>query len=118
NDEINQVFLEDPNEEGSLLLQYDNFEDNNSYGLELSANYKFTGWWSTNTSFDVYSQKLKGIVGLSYLETNNTAWTFKTNHSFKATDKLTLQLFGFYKSAAKSLQFDMDPMFFMNFGAR
>lgn len=118
NDEISQVFIEDPNEEGSLLLQYDNFEDNNSYGLELSSNYKFTSWWSTNTSFELYSQDLKGVVGTEYLETDNTAWTFRTNHSLKATDKLTFQLFGLYRSAAKNLQMDMDPMYFMNLGAR
>lgn len=118
NDEISQVFVEDPNEEGSLLLSYVNFEDNNSYGLELSANYKFTKWWSTNTSFELYGQKLKGIVGTEYLETNNTASTIRTTHSFKATDKLTLQLFGYYRAASKTLQFDMDSMFFMNMGAR
>lgn len=118
NDEINQVFREDPNEEGSLLLQFDNFEDNNSYGLELNANYKFTGWWSTNSSFEVYSQKLKGIVGTEALENNNTAWTFRTNHSFKATPDLTLQMFGFYRSASKELQFDAKPMYFVDLGAR
>lgn len=118
NDEINQVFLEDPNEEGSLLLQFDNFEDNNSYGLELSTNYKFTSWWSTNTSFELYGQKLKGIVGTENLEVDNTAWTVRSNHSFKATDQLTLQLFGFYRSASNELQFDADPTFFMNAGAR
>jgi len=118
NDEINQVFLEDPNEEGSLLLQFDNFEDNNSYGLELSTNYKFTSWWSTNTSFELYGQKLKGIVGTENLEVDNTAWTVRSNHSFKATEQLTLQLFGFFRSASTELQFDAEPMFFMNAGAR
>lgn len=118
NDEISQVFIEDPNEEGSLLLTYDNFEDNNAYGLELSVNYRFTGWWSSNTSFEVYDQNLKGVVGTENLTTSNTAWTFRTNHSFKITDKLTAQLFGFYRSKAQSLQFDMKPMYFMNLGAR
>ncbi|SHF49832.1 Outer membrane receptor for ferrienterochelin and colicins [Salegentibacter echinorum] len=118
NDEISQVFVEDPNEAGSLLLQYENFENNNSYGLELSTNYKFTKWWSTNTSFELYSQDLKGVVGEDYLETDNTAWTFRTNHSFKTTDKLTFQVFGFYRSASKQLQVDMDPMYFVNLGAR
>ncbi|TDN88780.1 outer membrane receptor protein involved in Fe transport [Salegentibacter sp. 24] len=118
NDEISQVFIEDPNEEGSLLLQFANFEDNNAYGLELGTNYKFTDWWSTNTNFELYSQKLKGVVGTSYLETNNTAWTFRSNHTFKATDKLTFQLFGFYRSEAKNLQMDMNPMYFMNIGGR
>lgn len=118
NDEIGQTFIEDPNEEGSLLMTFDNFEDNNAYGLELSLNYKLTSWWSSNSSFEIYNQKLKGIVGSENLMTSNTAWTFRTNHSFKITDKLTAQLFGFYKGASKSLQFDMKPMYFMNLGVR
>ncbi|MDN3725413.1 TonB-dependent receptor [Aequorivita sp. SDUM287046] len=118
NDEINQIFSEDPNEDGSLLIQFANFEDNNSYGIELSTNYKFTDWWSTNTSFEAYGQKVKGIVGEESLEVDNTAWTIRTSHSFKTTEQLTLQLFGFYRSASHELQFDMEPMFFMNFGAR
>lgn len=118
NDEISQIFIEDPNEDGSLLLTYDNFEDNNAYGLELNMNYRLTPWWSSNSSFEVYDQNLKGVVGTENLSTSNTAWTFRTNHSFKVMDKLTAQLFGFYRSAAKSLQFDMEPMYFINLGAR
>lgn len=118
NDEISQVFIEDPDEEGSLLLQFANFEDNNSYGLELSTNYKFTKWWSTNTSFEIYSQKLKGQVGTQYLETDNTAFTFRSSHNFKASERLSFQLFGYYRGESKSLQMDMEPMYFMNIGGR
>src|SRR5699024_3113326 len=118
NDEIEQVFMEDPNEDGSVLLTFDNFDDNNAYGLELSTNYRFTSWWSSNSSFEVYNQNLKGVVGTENLSTTNTAWTFRTNHSFKVTDKLTAQLFGYYRGASKSLQFDMKPIYFMNLGAR
>ncbi|MDT0676012.1 TonB-dependent receptor domain-containing protein [Autumnicola musiva] len=118
NDEINQVVLEDPQDPGSLLLEYDNFDDNNSYGLELSANYKFTDWWSTNTSFEAYSQQLKGVVGTEYLETDNTTFNFRTSHSFNATDDLTFQLFGFYRGKDESLQMKMKPIYFMNLGGR
>ncbi len=118
NDQISQIFAEDPDEAGSLLLTYDNFDDNNSYGIELSANYKFTKWWSTNSSWELYSQQLRGLVGSDILETNNTAFTFRSNHTFKATEQLSFQLFGFYRSAAKDLQMDMKPIYFMNTGAR
>jgi outer membrane receptor for ferrienterochelin and colicin len=101
-----------------LSLMFDNFDDNNSYGVELSANYKFTSWWSTNSSFEVYSQEQKGVVGTEYLEIDNTAFTFRTNHSFKATKQLTFQLFGFYRGRNQNLQMDMEPMYFMNLGAR
>src|SRR5690606_14907937 len=104
NNEISQVFMEDPTDKGSLLLQYGNYEDNNSFGLEITTNYKLMEWWSTNTSVEAYSQKLKGIVGTEYLQGNNTAWTFRSNNSFKTTEKLTLQLFVFYRSSSKELQ--------------
>ncbi|UJH92396.1 TonB-dependent receptor [Antarcticibacterium sp. 1MA-6-2] len=117
-DEINQVIIENPEEEGSLILMFDNFEDNNSYGLEVSANYKFTKWWSTNSTFEVYSQQLKGVVGTEFLEMDNTAFTFRSNHSFKATDKLTFQLFGLYRGENQTLQMDMLPFYFVNAGAR
>ncbi len=116
--EINQVIIENPEEEGSLILLFDNFEDNNSYGLEISSNYKFTKWWSTNSTFEVYSQKLKGVVGTIYLEADNTAFTFRSSHSFKATDALTFQVFGLYRGRNETLQMDMLPFYFMNVGAR
>ncbi|WP_081211502.1 outer membrane beta-barrel family protein [Salegentibacter sediminis] len=118
NDEISQVFVEDPNDPGSLLLSFANLEDNNSYGLELSTNYKFTKWWSTNSSFEVYSQQLKGLVGTDYLEMDNTAFTARSSHNFKASEHLSFQLFGFYRGKSKNLQMDMEPMYFMNAGGR
>ena len=110
--------MEDPNDPGSLLLSFANLEDNNSYGLELSANYKFTKWWSTNSSFEVYSQQLKGLVGTDYLEMDNTAFTARSSHNFKASERLSFQLFGFYRGKSKNLQMDMEPMYFMNAGGR
>lgn len=118
NDEISQVFIEDPETPGSVILSFQNLADNNAYGLELSSNYKFTDWWSTNTSFEVYSQELRGAVGTEYLEIDNTAYTFRSSHNFKAGERLSFQLFGFYRSKARNLQMDMEPMYFMNMGAR
>ncbi|AVR45845.1 TonB-dependent receptor [Christiangramia fulva] len=117
-DEINQVFTADENEPGSLFLTFANYDTNNSYGLELSTNYKFTDWWSTNTSFELYSQTLKGAVGEDFIAIDNTAFTFRTNHNFKATDALTFSLFGYYRSKSQDLQLDIDDMYFVNAGAR
>ena len=118
NDEISQVFTTDPEEPGSVYLSFDNYESSNSYGLELSSNYKFTDWWNTNTGFELYNMKQNGVVGTEFLEVDNTAFTFRTNHNFEATESLTFSLFGFYRSRSEELQLDVKPMYFMNLGAR
>lgn len=116
-DEINQVFQEGE-EPGSLFLTFTNFGSNDAYGAEFSTNYKFTDWWSTNSTFEVYGQTMSGLVGEEFTEIENTAFTFRSNHNFKATESLSFSLFGFYRSKAKSLQLDMDDFYFLNLGAR
>ncbi|SDR66656.1 outer membrane beta-barrel protein [Gramella sp. MAR_2010_147] len=117
-DEINQVFTTEENDPGSIFLTYDNFDSNDSYGAEFSANYKFTDWWSTNTGLELYGQTLKGVAGNEFIEIDNKAYTFRTNHNLKATEALTFSLFGFYRSKSQDLQLDIKPMYFMNLGAR
>ncbi|MCP9201059.1 TonB-dependent receptor family protein [Gramella sp. GC03-9] len=117
-DQINQVFTEVPNEPGSLLLTFQNFENNDSYGIEFSTNYKITSWWSTNTSLELYGQTLKGVAGTEFIEVDNEAYTFRTSHNFNATENLSFSLFGLYRSKTKDLQLDIDDFYFMNLGAR
>ncbi len=116
-DEINQIFQEGE-EPGSLLLTFTNFGSNDAYGAEFSSNYKFTDWWSTNTGFEIYGQTMSGLVGQEFTEIDNTAFTFRTNHNFKATESLSFSLFGFYRSETQSLQLDIDDFYFLNVGAR
>ncbi|WP_026933960.1 outer membrane beta-barrel protein [Christiangramia echinicola] len=117
-DEINQVFNSREDEPGSIFLTFANFDSNDSYGAEFSLNYKFTDWWSSNTGLELYRQNLKGVAGNEFIEIDNKAFTFRTNHNLKATESLTFSLFGFYRSASQDLQLDVKPMYFMNLGAR
>ena len=117
-DEINQVFNTQEDEPGSIFLTFANFDSNDSYGAEFSLNYKLTDWWSSNTGLELYGQNLKGVAGNEFIEIDNKAFTFRTNHNFKATESLTFSLFGFYRSASQDLQLDVKPMYFMNLGAR
>ncbi|UGU16944.1 TonB-dependent receptor [Sinomicrobium kalidii] len=117
-DEINHALYVDPLDENKLILTYDNFDDNSSYGIEISGNYKPLTWWNFNTSFDLFSQTQKGYVGTEYVEVDNTAYNFRMNNNFTVTKKLTLSVFGFYRGRNKSLQFDAKSMYFVNTGAR
>ena len=133
NDEINRAVFVDRLDLNKLILTYDNFEDTSAYGMEVSLNYKFTKWWSVNGSFDLFSQTQRGVterLGESQaiateddiiterVEVENTAWNLRMNNSFKATKMLTFQLFGFYRGSNQNIQYSVDPMYFINLGAR
>ena len=118
NDEINRRGFFDEDNPTVLIVDYDNFDSNDAYGLELSASYRPTNWWSLNGSFDVYSRTQKGFIEGESVEVNNTLMNAKLNNSFKATKDLTFQLFTFYSGRQSVLQYDLKDNFFMNAGAR
>ncbi|MCY2687445.1 TonB-dependent receptor domain-containing protein [Salinimicrobium sp. TH3] len=117
-DEINQVLLIDPEDPSRLLLTFMNWEDNTAYGAELSGRYKPFSWWSLNPSFELYSSTEKGFVGEDYLEVESTVYNFRLSQSFNVTKKLTLQLFGMYRSSSEMLQIQPEEFYFVNAGAR
>nr|WP_321243620.1 outer membrane beta-barrel family protein [uncultured Psychroserpens sp.] len=136
-DEINRALFIDRSDvnSGRIILTHDNFDDTSAYGVELSANYRPTKWWSINGSFDFYSQTQKGIaeafrdgvnietatiddIETSITEVDNVAWNFRMFNNFKVTKKLAFTAFGFYRGENKTLQFDVDPMYFVNLGMR
>ena len=132
-DEINRAVLVDRLDLNKIILTYDNFDNTSAYGFEFSTNYRPTKWWSINGSFDLYSQTQRGLteslvadnltateddIVTEEVEVENTAWNLRMNNSFKATKKLTFQLFAFYRGSNRSLQFEVDPMYFVNLGAR
>ncbi|MGK0385937.1 MAG: iron complex outermembrane receptor protein [Patiriisocius sp.] len=134
-DLINQALLynrTDPNL-NSLIFTNENFDDTSAYGLELSANYKPLTWWSLNTSFDVFSQTQQSFtesidptienptvddISSQLFEIENVAWNFRIFNNFKATKNLNLSAFIMYRGANQNIQFDIDPMFTANIGAR
>ncbi len=132
-DEINRAIFIDRLDLNKSILTYDNFDDTDAYGLEVSSNLKPISWWSINASFDLYHQTQRGLtesldggvadpsaedIVTRELEVDNTAWNLRMNNSFKATKNLTFQLFGFYRGQNRSVQFTAKPMYFVNTGVR
>ena len=133
NDEISTVILIDRADFNRLILTDDNFENTSSYGFELSTNYRPTKWWSINGSFDLYSQTQKSIserftapvetatendIVLEKIEVDNVAYNFRVFNNFSVTKSLSFTAFGFYRGKNKSIQFEVDPMYFVNLGVR
>ncbi|WP_303317342.1 outer membrane beta-barrel family protein [Flavivirga abyssicola] len=134
-DEINRALFIDRSDvtSGRVILTHDNFDDTSAYGVEVSTNYRPTKWWSINGSFDFYSQTQKGIaeslnapietatvsnIVTDVDEVDNVAWNLKMFNNFKASKKISLTAFAFYRGQNQNIQFDIDPMFFINLGAR
>ena len=132
-DEINRAVFVDRLDFNKLILTYANFNDTSAYGIEISTNYKPTKWWSINGSFDMFSQTQRGIterlegepgmateddIVVENVEVENTAWNLRMNNSFTLNKKLTLQLFGFYRGQNQNIQFEVEPLYFLNFGGR
>ena len=117
NDNITRILNIDPLDEDKVELSYTNTESNNRYGFEVSSNYKLAKWWRMNTSLDLYTQKESGIANGQELEVTNNSLNIRLNNSFTATKNLRFQLFALFRGGAKSIQFNVDPMWMLNTGA-
>lgn len=123
-DAISRVTFADPEDANDVrqILTFANFDDTNSYGFELSTNYKITKWWRANASLDFYSQKQFGIADLNNpnaprLEVQNEVLNARLSNSFTVSEKLKLQLFSMYRGANKDIQWNVEPMWMINLGA-
>ena len=117
NDEITRTVTVSPTDPEKIILSYENLDDNNAYGLEISGNLDFTKWWSANISADVYNKKAKGVVGGDYLEVDVTQFNTRFSNTFKPTKNLRLQLSSMYRGKDLGLQFLRQPMWKMDMGA-
>lgn len=119
NDMIFRYLEQDENDPRIINQRWINYDDSNSYGLELSANYKPLKWWSFNTSFDLFTNKFYlNNENLNNKEITGTPWNFRINNNFTLLKNLSLQNFFMYRGKFKFVQGEMQPMWRMDLGAR
>lgn len=122
NNEITRVIFTNPQDTNKQILSYDNFDDNNAYGVEVSGNLDFKKWWSANISLDAYKKKVKGTIestpgNYEFLAVDATIFNARISNTFKASKDLRFQLFTMYRGRDLSLQFLREPMWKMDLGA-
>jgi outer membrane receptor protein involved in Fe transport len=123
NSEIGRVIYKNPSNNNQDIISYDNFDNNNAFGIESSANLKFTPWWSVNASIDAYFKTVKGTVEnattglLENGEVDVTSFNTRINNTFTATKNLRFQLFGMYRGRDLGLQFERSAMYKADLGA-
>ncbi|WP_310378999.1 TonB-dependent receptor domain-containing protein [Flavobacterium sp.] len=117
NDEITRVVFENPTNPEKIILSYDNFDDNNAYGFEISGNLQFNKWFSSNVSLDAYHKKINGIVANEPVSITVTTFNTRVSNTFKANKNLRFQLFAMYSGRDLGLQFLREPMWKIDFGS-
>lgn len=119
NDMIFRFLERDENDPNLINQRYINYDESDSYGLELSANYRPAKWWSFNASFDVFSNKFYlNDENLEVREVTGTPWNFRINNNITLLKNLSLQNFFMYRGKFKFVQGEMQPMWRMDLGAR
>jgi outer membrane receptor protein involved in Fe transport len=130
NNEISRVLYPDPVEAEKQILSFINYDNNVAFGFELSANYKITKWWDIQPAIDFSSIRQKGAVSV-LIETSDpeqfefvnrevtaSAFNARMNSNFRATKNLRFLLFGFYRGGVHGLQWQSQPMYKIDAGAR
>lgn len=131
NDEISRVLYPDettPNTQDQIM-SFDNFDRNTSYGFEVSANYKITKWWDVQPAIDFSSISQKGVIAVLVpgtideyeqviTEVDASAFNARLNSNFKANQRLSFLLFGFYRGPVDGVQNNSKSMYKIDSGAR
>jgi outer membrane receptor protein involved in Fe transport len=129
NDEINRVLYPDeatPNTQDQIM-SFANFDNNKSYGFEVSANYKVTKWFDMQPAIDFSSISQQGMIAVlqpdgEYEPTINkvdvNAFNARLNTNFKVNDRLSFLLFGFYRGPVGGVQNDVKDMYKVDSGVR
>lgn len=94
NDAFTQVI--GSNEEGIMILTFDNISDDKEFGVENMVNVQATKWWSLNASLNVMGQNSVGRMNDEAFD--RSAFTFDTRliNSFSIGKNTSIQLMGFY----------------------
>lgn len=114
NDRIFRYMADHPTDPNITIMKWINYDKSNSYGIELSANYKPFKWWNANVSFDLFANEL----ALDGVETTAKPFSIRTNNHFTITNNLSLQHFFMYRGKYAFVQGEMKPRWSMDLGAR
>ncbi|KGO85573.1 TonB-dependent receptor [Flavobacterium rivuli WB 3.3-2 = DSM 21788] len=111
------------------IMSYANFNHNNAFGFEVSANYKITKWWDIQPAIDFSRISQKGSVSIlqpgtiddyepELKQVNVSAFNARLNSNFKVNPRLSFLLFGFYRGPVNGIQNNSKEMYKIDSGAR
>jgi hypothetical protein len=110
-------------------MSFSNFDKNNAFGFEVSANYKIFKWWDIQPAVDYSSISQQGMVSvlqpgtvddyeLTRKKVNVNAFNARLNSNWRVNSRLSFLLFGFYRGPVNGVQNNGKEMYKVDSGAR
>ncbi len=94
NDAYTQVIGSD--DDGIMILTFDNISDDKEYGIENMLNLQATKWWSLNASLNVFGQSSKGTMNDEAFDRSAVTFDTRLINSFVIGENTSAQLMAFY----------------------
>ncbi len=94
NDAYTQVIGSD--EDGVMILTFDNISDDKEFGVENMVNLQATKWWSLNASLNVFGQTSKGTMNNESFDRSDFTFDTRMINSFTIGKNTSAQLMAFY----------------------
>lgn len=129
NDEISRILYPNETTENTQdqIMSFDNFNHNNAFGFEVSANYKIFKWMDIQPAIDFSNISQKGVIAI--LQTDGSyesqvksvdvsAFNARLNSNFKVNQRLSFNLFGFYRGPVDGVQNNSKNMYKIDSGVR
>ncbi len=117
-DKIGRILYQDDINPDKQIISYTNYNNADSYGIELSASYKPVKWWTIRPSAELYEQESNGIINNQLETVNNTLFRSRIRNSFKISKRFRLQASASYRGQSRNVQFIIDPYVMFNASAR
>ncbi|TCI84729.1 outer membrane beta-barrel family protein [Tenacibaculum sp. M341] len=117
-DVIGILIETDPLNPQSQIRTFTNYDFADNYGIDVSASYKLSNWWTIRPSVETYVQKSQGFINNRFEEITNSNTKGRLGNSFKINKKLSLQFDAVHNGRRVSVQQTVEPFTYFNASAR
>jgi outer membrane receptor protein involved in Fe transport len=98
------TFVQDINEDGTIVTTYDNLNQDHSYGVEAMASLQLFEWWRFTLSTSIYRYTIQGDASGEYVDNSSLSWNGRVMSMFTLPWSMRLQVNGIYNSDKASAQ--------------
>ncbi|MDP8209156.1 MAG: TonB-dependent receptor [Candidatus Electryonea clarkiae] len=100
--------------EGVTLRSIENVGTEYTFGTEFMLEGNIFKWWNLNNMWNIYNNRIEGILLGENLSTESNSWSTRFNNTFKPGKSTRLQINGNYNSDRVFSQGRMDGYFITN----
>jgi outer membrane receptor protein involved in Fe transport len=99
-------------DDGKLLMTFENIDKEFSFGTELSGNIMIKKWWTLYVNANFYRYNVEGEVAGVTTDLKSINYDFRLNTTFMFSKTSRLQLSGFYNGPTVTVQGEREEMWF------